>query len=276
MNQLILLIAWMIAAGSASRAGEYILTGVVVSPGYARAFFCAWPGGQSFSLGEGEAREGLKLVRLDWRSEQLTLGHGTNQWTVDFPNARVPDGERGRSLARMEISPDWTGPWPPGYEPEIIRRHRAGIPIKDMREASSADQAIASGQYIEAIRAYIRELPAAERPTFQTELGRYAASPATQAAAVDTLTPHAIPTPINALNSTGRDVTTEAEPRKFQATRPGTADAEEVGRLRALARSEPDPDVRAQILASLTTLHADPIGAITGQPITANPRTGSP
>ncbi|HVY68286.1 MAG TPA: hypothetical protein VHH73_00055 [Verrucomicrobiae bacterium] len=215
------------------------------SPGYQRAFFRAGGGQETFSLSVGQERAGLTLVSLDGRNGHATLRRGTDVWELGFPIAR----RQGADFATSD-----TTPWPPGYEPELIRRHRAGQLDTNAPPARPTGNTTASSQYIAAMRDYGRQLPPAERAVFQAEVNRFAATPIAPEtpAALDAVLPNA---------TLGRDLGKDGglpardayQPPVDASSQPGTreGDATEIGRLRALYRQETDPAARLRIQRQL-------------------------
>ena len=249
------------------------LSGLVDFGPVRRALVCVSPGHEIFTLQVGQETAGLTLLDMNFAADMARVRCGTEIVTVTFPGRDQEHNSFARFLTAGSYAPDYTGPLPPGYEPEIIRRHRAGEPASSNSESNAPAGQVASADYLGAVRKYARQLPAVNRAPFENELSRYSAGrtdanagepPATETARTD----H--PASPDELSHRADTATLNAEDERLLqqllASAPPeigteTGTAEEIGRLRRLRHAQTDPAVRERILQQIRAYAAPAIWA---------------
>ena len=265
------LVAWL--PGRTAAASAMYLTGLVDIGPVRRAFVCVPPGHEVFTLQVGEETAGMTLLEVNFDADSARVWCGGEFVTVTFPCRDKEQNPFARFLTTGAYPADYTGPLPPGYEPEIIRRHRAGgLALLNSETNAPAGQA-ASAEYLGAVRKYARQLPADDRAAFQNELNRYSAgrieanasdsSPAEPTHADRPASSEELSRRADAasLNTDDARLLQQilAMPPPEVGTETGTA--EEVGQLRRLRRAQTDPAVRERILQQIRAYAAPAIWA---------------
>lgn len=158
---------------------SYYLTGLVQIGNFQRAFIYAHPADQTYTLAPGRETAGLRLLTLDTESGSVILQRGDHKLHLTIGGAKNQAPKTGISefLNRGTLSPDFAGPWPVGYVPEMIRLHQTGMLPADFAQRQSPLQTTASPRYIRALRDYMSKLPEEQRAPFEAELERVTTPP---------------------------------------------------------------------------------------------------
>ena len=167
MSRVILILCLGFSALLPAAEPELYLTGIFEVGGLRRALVFDAASGATCILAPGRQTAGLRLLELDSQAGSARIQRGEETWELSLPKA----GSRGSlaaALAGGELAPDFEGAWPPGYEPDIIRRHKAGTLNGDYETSLPAGQR-ASRRYLSAIKQYAATLPASERTAFYSD-----------------------------------------------------------------------------------------------------------
>ena len=257
---------------TATLADEMYLTGLVGFGKLQRALVRRLPANDLLTLRPGCEIGGLELLALDIRAGQALVREGTNLLTVNFPGVQTQSSALEKFAQTGRLPADYAATWPAGYEPEIIRRHRAGTLDASAGSLTNSPGGVATAEYIAAIRTYMRTLPPEERAPFLRELEQYRATPV---AASDGTTrsseyfsgPTATP-PFSAGDVNTPTLGSPAIPGglllQLNAPPPevGTLQgtAAEIKAWRQLRRAQRDPAIVARIDAQLLGYASPPIG----------------
>ena len=257
---------------TAAAADELFLTGLVDYGQLQRAFVRRLPGDDLLTLRPGREVGGLELLSLDILAARALVRDGTNLLTLNFPGGQAQSSVLEKFAQSGRLPPDYAAAWPAGYEPEIIRRHRAGTLDPSAGPLTDTPGAVATADYISAIRRYARTLPPEEREPFLRELEQYKATPV--AAADGTArSPESFPGPTVTPTVSTSDGSTPTlgspaipgdllaqlnTPAPDVGTLQGTAP--EISAWRRLRRAQSDPALIARIEAQLLGYASPPIG----------------
>lgn len=253
-------------------ADEMFLTGLVDFGKLQRALVRRLPANDLLTLRPGCEIDGLELLALDVRAGHAQVREGTNLLTLNFPGVQAQSSVLEKFAQTGRLPTDYAATWPAGYEPEIIRRHRAGLLDASTGPLTNSPGSVATSDYISAVRSYARTLPVEERAPFLRELEQYRATPV---AASDGTTrspeyfsgPTATP-PVSAGDGNSPALGLPAIPGGLFL--PLNAPPPEVGTLqgtaaeikawRQLRRAQRDPAIIARIDAQLLGYASPPIG----------------
>lgn len=176
------------------------LTGILQVGALKRALVFDASSGSTLILSLDRDVAGLRLLELDPQAGKVLLQRGGQTLSLELPKS----GEHGTIAAALtggELALDFEGAWPPGYEPDIIRRHKARMLRENYENSLPAGQR-ASRRYLNTIKQYASGLPAEERAAFYNDyIAHVDNAPAPESA----LKPPSEPTPVaqNAPTLTG-------------------------------------------------------------------------
>src|SRR6266404_1157652 len=176
-----------VAACRLCAAERLYSTGWAEFGGVSRAVITLLPENQTWIVRSDRDVAGFRLERLDATRGRAWVKHGAELLDATLVSSAASADPLVNFLRTGELPPDYTGPWPAGYEPEFIRLHRSGR--LDISAATSNEPGrTAARPYIGALRAYARTLPETERVPVERELSRYSAG-ALQSSSADSVTP---------------------------------------------------------------------------------------
>ncbi|EEF58448.1 hypothetical protein Cflav_PD1071 [Pedosphaera parvula Ellin514] len=236
--------------------------------GTSRVIIRVLPENREWMLYSEDAVAGWRLLQLDAPHKRALIMHGTNVLMASMPSSVTNKDQLATFVSTGVLPPDYIGPWPQGYEPEIIRLHRAGLLSSETNSAPIEKGLKVSGQYIGALRGYAKTLPDAEAAPIQRELERYSAGSLVGGPEIQesTLKPvetfdTSYPTPL--LSSTGE--TSSLLQRVLNHPPPevgsliGTGTDSQVPELRQLVRNQSDPQIALRLRQELDGYAAPPI-----------------
>ncbi|MEI7732131.1 MAG: hypothetical protein WCO56_21330 [Verrucomicrobiota bacterium] len=256
------LIVLILVAGLANllpASEQLYLTGIIQMGAYQRAVVMEYPSLHSYLLVPGKNVAGLKLLGINSQTGVVRIQRDGEELTLELPDLRKGTNALSGYLAGGELPPDYSGPWPAGYEPELIRQHRAGLLKGGANPVPLNPDRNASPEYLAAIRKYTRGVPEEEREPLVNALRQYAGAP--------TMTSDGASVAKETANPVSNDAIQEQSPEELLQhilnTPPPAAGAlagtpADVITLRQLWRQQADPMVRQRIQQEIMGYAANP------------------
>ncbi|HEY6168751.1 MAG TPA: hypothetical protein VI454_11975 [Verrucomicrobiae bacterium] len=158
---------------SPTHASKLFLTGLADLPTGRLVMIYELPSGITYTLVPGRVTAGFQIESIDFHAGAALIKRGGGTFAVAFTNAEGRTNAYAEFLKTGDLPPDFEGEWPPGYEPRIIREHRAGRLSKTLASTSVGRGVGASHQFIAALEDYARTLPPGARAEFQNAASEF-------------------------------------------------------------------------------------------------------